>query len=266
MIRTMRDMLTRYMVLGGPVPAALQAELAGLMELVAEGAVDDADVDGVIIYARPESLPAFRRFRRAGGSLPIFALADGTVEMNERLQWIRHGADDLLDPRSAADNLRRKLKQRPAGQPPATEADRGMFLDRYLRCMMRYVAARQALIGRLGEHSLSRYLDCVFLRDQALRAAEDAPADAFGQRRGGQREMLRWPLRMVDPLEANGEILNVGADGCALSLPVQPPEKIRIEVATGALTALLDVEVRWQRRVARDRWEMGGLVVGVTFG
>ena len=260
----MRELVTRYMVLGGPVPDMLQIELAGVVELVAEGSVPDGEVDGVLIHAKQESLPAFRRFRRAGGSLPIFALSDGVVEMGERLQWIRHGADDLLDPTTASETLRRKMK---ATQSPASariDADKGMFLDRYLRCLMRYVAARQALIGRLGETALSRYLDCVYLRDQALRAADDAPADAFGQRRGGQREPIRWPIRITEPAMCDGELLNVGADGLALGMPMQPAERLRVTIQTGALSAGLDVEVRWQRRVARDRWELGGLVTGVN--
>lgn len=261
----MHDLITRYMVLGGPVPLTLQAELAGIVELVGEGSVPDNEVDGVLIYARQESLPAFRRFRRAGGALPIFALAEGDVEMAERLQWIRHGADDLLQTHTAGETLRRKLRS--TSTTPLSvrsEADRGMFLDRYLRCLVRYVAARQALIGRLGEQSLSRYLDCVYLRDQALRAADDSPADAFGQRRGGQREPLRWPVRVGGSHPVDGELLNVGADGCALSLPIQPVEHLQLMVTTGALSAELDIEVRWQRRIARDRWELGGLVTGVS--
>lgn len=260
----MRELVTRYMVLGGPVPEALQAELAGVVELVAEGSVPDGEVDGVLIYARQESLPAFRRFRRAGGSLPIFALSDGPVEMLERLQWIRHGADDLLDPLSAAETLRRKMRSTATPAAARIDADRGMFLDRYLRCLSRYIVARQVLVGRLGENALSRYLDCVYLRDQALRAADDAPIDAFGQRRGGQREPIRWPIRVTEPTGLDAELLNVGADGLAMGLPVQPAERMRIVVQTGALSAALDLEVRWQRRVSRDRWELGGLVTGVS--
>lgn len=256
-------MLTRYMVLGGPVPAELQSALAGVIELVAEDEVPDAEVDGVLIHARPESQGIFRRFRKAGGSLPIFALAEGTVTVGERLRWIRHGADDLLDLASAAETLRRKMRSPQVPQTVREDAERGMFLDRYLRCMHRYVVARQALIGKLGEQSLSRYLDCVYLRDQALKASEDSPADAFGQRRGGQREGMKWPLRAIGSIEASGMLLNVGADGCAVSLPVQPTESVRLQVNTGAISATLDLEVRWQRRAARDRWEFGGLIVGV---
>lgn len=260
----MRELVTRYMVLGGPVPEALQAELAGVVELVAEGSVPDGEVDGVLIYARQESLPAFRRFRRAGGSLPIFALSDGAVEMLERLQWIRHGADDLLDPLSAAETLRRKMRSTATPSAARIDADRGMFLDRYLRCLSRYIVARQALIGRLGDNALSRYLDCVYLRDQALRAADDAPIDAFGQRRGGQREPIRWPIRVTEPNGLDAELLNVGADGLAMGLPMQPAEKLRLAIQTGALSGALDIEVRWQRRVSRDRWELGGLVTSVS--
>lgn len=259
----MRDIPIRYMVLGGPVPDSLAAALAGVVQLVAEGEIPDAEADGVLIHARPESQQIFRRFRRAGGSLPIFALTEDAVSVGERLKWIRHGADDLLDVHTAADALRRKLVTPPKPEDVRQDAEHGMFLDRYLRCMHRYVGARQALIGKLGEQALSRYLDCVFLRDQALKAAEDAPADAFGQRRGGQREKLKWPIRVTDPLQVDGQLLNVGADGCALSMPAQPTERLRVVIDTGAMSAWVDLEVRWQRRAARDRWEAGGLVVGV---
>jgi hypothetical protein len=258
-----RDILTRYMVLGGPVPPELATALAGLVDLVAEDQVPDTEVDGVLIHARPESAAIFRRFRRAGGSLPIFALTTDAVTITERLQWIRHGADDLLDLATAADTLRRKLRTAPKPGDVREDAERGMFLDRYLRCMHRYIGARQALIPALGEQALSRYLDCVFLRDQALRAAEDAPTDAFGQRRGSQREPMKWPVRTTDPMESDGTLLNVGADGCALALPTQPPDHLRLTLSTGALTATLDLEVRWQRRAGRGRWELGGLIVGV---
>ncbi len=258
-------MITRYMVLGGPVPPELQAALAGVVELVADGGAGDDDVDGLLVHARTESLPVFRRFRRRGGSLPIFALAEGPVEIASRVQWIRHGADDLLDPATAAETLRRKLRT-PSPVSGPSESDRGMFLDRYLRCMHRYVLARQELMARMGDAALSRYLDCVYLRDQALRAAEDAPVDAFGQRRGGQREPLRWPITLVGVAEGTGELLNVGADGCACLVNHAPSERLSIRLQTGAVTAHLDVDVRWQRRVGRDRWEFGGLVVGVNLG
>ncbi len=258
-----RDIQTRYMVLGGPVPEALQRALAGVVELVGENEVPDTEVDGVLIHARPESRAIFQHFRSQGGSLPIFALAENHVGVAERLQWIRAGADDLLDLASAAETLRRKLRAPPSPDAVREDAERGMFLDRYLRCMHRYVAARQAMLHKLGEQALSRYLDCVFLRDQALKAAEDAPADAFGQRRGGQREPLKWPMRVTEPFKSTGALLNVGADGCAISLPVQPTERLRLAVDTGAMSALVDVEVRWQRRAARDRWELGGLITGV---
>ena len=259
----MRDILTRYMVLGGPVPAELATALAGVVELVAEDEVPDSDVDGVLIHARPESAAIFLRFRRAGGSLPIFALTLDPVTVPERLQWIRHGADDLLDVNTAADTLRRKLRSAPGPGEARADAERAMFLDRYLRSIHRYVAARQALIPALGEQALSRYLDCVYLRDQALRAAEDAPADAFGQRRGSQREPMQWPVRITHPSELAGMLLNVGADGCALSTAEAPAEHIRIAVATGAIQATLDLHVRWHRRAGRARWELGGLIVGV---
>lgn len=255
-------MITRFMVLGGPVPPELQAALTGTIELVPDGGTADDDIDGLLVHARTESLPVFRRFRRKGGALPIFALAEGPVEIGARVQWIRHGADDLLDPATAAETLRRKLRGN-KGATPGGEGDRGMFLDRYLKCMHRYVHARQELMARLGEAALSRYLDCVFLRDQALRASEDAPADAFGQRRGGQREPLRWPVTILDAGESAGELLNVGADGCACAVSSAPGERLSLRVQTGAITATLDVDVRWQRRVARDRWEFGGLVVAV---
>ena len=258
-----RDIPIRYMVLGGAVPDTLARALAGVVELVAEDEVPDAEVDGVLIHARPESQAIFRRFRKAGGALPIFALPDDAVSVGERLKWIRHGADDLLDLHTAAETLRRKLVNAPRPEAVRQDAEQGMFLDRYLRCMHRYVAARQVLVGKLGEQALSRYLDCVFLRDQALKAAEDAPADAFGQRRGGQRERLKWPVRVTDPFQCDGTLLNVGADGCAMALGAQPTERLRIVVDTGAMSAWVDLEVRWQRRAARDRWEAGGLVVGV---
>lgn len=255
--------MTRYMVLGGPVPDSLAQALAGVIDLVGEGEVPDTEVDGVLIHARPESQAIFRRFRRAGGSLPIFALAGGGVGVGERLEWIRHGADDLLEVATAADTLRRKLATSPTADEARQDAERGMFLDRYLRSMHRYVGARQALVSKLGEQALNRYLDCVFLRDQALKAAEDAPADAFGQRRGAKRERLNWPIRIIDPVQAEGLLLNLGADGCAITIAVQPTEQLRMAIDTGAMSAWVDLDLRWQRRAARDRWEAGGLVVGV---
>jgi hypothetical protein len=70
-------------------------------------------------------------------------------------------------------------------------------------------------------------------------------------------------VRVTDPEELVGTLLNVGADGCALSLPSAPGDRLRMRVSTGAIVATLDLEVRWQRRAWRARWEMGGLIVGV---
>jgi hypothetical protein len=38
---------------------------------------------------------------------------------------------------------------------------------------------------------------------------------------------------------------------------------MRLGVAAGAIEATLDVEVRWQRRAARDRWEVGALASAI---
>ena len=256
-------MPSRYMVLGGPIPVSLRETLNGVIELVAEREVLDAEVDGVMIHARPESQSIFRRFRKAGASLPVFALVDGKVALAGRLRWIRQGANDLLDLAGAAETLRRTIRALQLQEAERQDAERGMFLDRYLRCLHRYVAARQALVERLGEEPLSLYLDCVNLRDQALKASEGAPADAFGQRRAGQREVLTWPIQAAAPATSSGILLNIGADGCAASLPVEPSENVRLTLNTGAISATLDLEVRWRRRASVSRWDFGGLIVAV---
>ncbi len=253
------------MVLGGPVPEGLRAALTGVIDLVPEGASNDGEIDGVLIYAKQESLAVFRKFRRAGGALAIFALSEGPVDLNARLQWIRYGADDLLDPATAAETLTRKL-QSPATHSAdiAEQTTRGMYLDRYLRGLHRYLGARNEILGTLGEGGLTRYLDTAFLRDQVLRADDnDQPADAFGQRRGGLREMLRWPMQIIEPTSNTGEVLNIGADGMSISLAHAPPERMRMALEAGNVAATLDVDVRWQRRVARDRWEVGALITAI---
>jgi hypothetical protein len=253
------------MVLGGPVPEGLRDDLSGVMDLIPEGGASDEDVDGVLIHARQESLPVFRRFRKAGGSLPIFALAEGAVDLAARLQWIRYGADDLLEPDSAAEALIRKIRDPgPRGSALEKQLDRGAWMERYLRSLGRYLQMRDELVAQLPDAGRQRYLDTVYARDQVLRRADaDSPMFAIGQRRTGDREPFEWPVTVLDPRTGSGDLLNVGTDGVSLAMNVAPAERMRLGVAAGAIEATLDVEVRWQRRAARDRWEVGALASAI---
>jgi hypothetical protein len=257
--------LARFKVLGGPIPVDLAEALAGIAELVPENGGDDK-VDGVLIYAKDESLPAFRRFRKDGGDLSIFALAEGEVDLSARLRWIREGADDLVSLSTAPEILQRKLLAPPgAAVDVAEDMSRGMFLDHYLRAMHRYLGARNDVLAALGDGAITRYLDTCFLRDQVLRPrGSEQPADAFGRRRGGARAEVHWPLQVIEPVQVAADLLNFGADGMSLAMGVAPAEKLRVAIEAASVGAVLDVDVRWQRRVARDRWEVGVLVSAIA--
>jgi hypothetical protein len=262
-------------VLGGPVPSRLRLELAGTVDLLEEGAIGEQEADGVLVHARPELFPALRRFRQGGGRLPIFGLADGEADIPARLEWIREGADDLLDQRSAAEVLLRKLRsdiswRNPGEGKPGTPRI-AIRIDRWLLASRRYLETRERLVAGLGEGGRARFLDCAFLRDQAARAAdaEGAP-DGFGQRRGGDRETLDWPIRLLAPVAGAGELLNIGADGACLSLPNAPGsgERLQVLLEGHEVAATVELEVRWQRRVARNRWQVGafGIACNVSRG
>lgn len=120
------------------------------------------------------------------------------------------------------------------------------------------------MLGALGDGGFTRYLDVCFLRDQVLRPrGAEQPADAFGQRRGGARAEVHWPLHVIEPVQAAAELLNFGADGMSLALGIAPAEKLRVAIEAASVGAVLEVDVRWQRRVARDRWEVGVLVAAI---
>ena len=86
----------RIVVLGGGIPESLGTQLRGNIDLVPESEIESGDWTGILVHARPESLSAVRRFRNAGGLTPIYGLSERTVDVSQRIQWIREGADDLL--------------------------------------------------------------------------------------------------------------------------------------------------------------------------
>lgn len=248
----------RFLVLGGPVPRTLAGEIAGTLELCEEGALALEDADGLLLHVVPDVLPVLRRFRAGGGSLPIYGWSPEVVDIRARLSWIREGADDLLSGPDSAEMLVRRVRGK--GQRLTRSPDIGLRIDRYLRSIVRYLQAREQLVGVLGDGGRGRFVDCTFLRDQVLRVADDAPPDAFGQRRAGDREPISWPIALVDPV-GTAQILNIGADGMCVALFQAPARGVvlRGNVEGVAVRAQLDLEVRWHRRVARERWEAGVL-------
>ncbi len=262
--RHVSDTSPRFVVLGGPVPEPLRTDLLGIVELFEGGELVDPSTDGVLVHAHDYLFPALRRFRDGGGRLPIYGLTRGPVQIGERIRWIREGADDLLDIAFAGATLARKLRTeawRPSVRAPGAEPTPiAMRLDRWLTAAGRYLPAREHLVDTLGNNGRGRYLDCAFLRDQLVRATEtEGSPDLFGQRRGSDRENLGWPIRLMSPIESTGELLNIGADGACLSLSTAPVpgDRLQVRIEGGTVAATMEMEVRWQRRVSRDRWQVG---------
>lgn len=255
-----------FVVLGGPVPRRLATELDGCIRLVDEGAPPPDGLAGVLVHARPEALESVARYDRRAGEFPIYAIAPGPVDVGSRIQWIRYGADDLLDPESAAFTLRQRVDL--AGMrfgDPRDEPFRRAFLQRWITAVHRYVGVRNELVARLGEGGLARFLDATRLRDACTRAADPdvSLVDLFGQRRSGEREPIHWPVEVLSPMPGQGTLLNVAADGLAMTLDTAPGDQLLINVPAGSFDGQLQLEIRWQRRVAPDRWEAGAIVSDV---
>lgn len=265
----MQSVNPRIVVLGGSIPESLGAQLQGNIDLVPESEVEAGNWTGILVHARVESLSAVRRFRNAGGLTPIYGLADRAVDVGRRIQWIREGADDLLSLDTAAAVLTRRIRGpaaqvRPIGEPALPERVR---IDRYLAALTRYLATRTELLEMLGEAGRQRFLDCYFLREQVLRAADGEFPEVGGQRRGADREPMQWGVRLLGrpPEESIAELQNIGPDGIGLSLhrPLPPGEQIRIELDGYNTSAIVTAEVRWQRRASRERWDVGTFALGL---
>ena len=259
----------RIVVLGGPIPEILRAQLAGNIDLLPEVEIETGDWTGILVYARNEALSAVRRFRNAGGVAAIYGLSETPVDVAQRIRWIREGADDLLAMDTAAGVLARRLRG-PATRVPGALASvpTGVRLDRYLTALSRYLSARSDVLGLLGEAGRQRFLDCHFLRDQVLKAADgDFPDTGNGQRRGSDREPLQWGVHLANRAtdDAIAELQNIGADGLGLALrsPMTPGELMRVDLDGYTMSAVISVEVRWQRRSSKDRWEVGCFVLSL---
>lgn len=236
-----------------------------MIQLFEGGDLVDPSTDGVLVHAHADLFPALRRFRDGGGRLPIFGLSLGAVDIGERIRWIREGADDLLDIGTAAAALIRRLHKetwQPVTRRPSTDAlvPTSARVDRWLLAASRYLSAREEVVKALGDGGRGRYLDCAFLRDQLLKASETEPViDLFGQRRGSERESLSWPVSLLSPDQADGELLDIGADGACLALPTSPDpgQRLQVRIEGGTVDARLEFEVRWRRRVSREAWHAG---------
>ncbi len=261
----------RFVVLGGPVPDLLRADLLGDVELFEGGELVDPTTDGVLVHAHADIFPALRRFRDGGGRLPIYGLAEGRVATADRIRWIREGADDLLDVATAAAALRRKIRSdswRPSSADPnLVPLSTSGRVDRWLVAMDRYLPVRDSIVAVLGHDGRARYLDAAFLRDQLVRASDlDGSPEVFGQRRGADRLPLDWSVQVLSPVEQRAQLLNIGAEGVSIALPAPPSQGdlLRVAVEGAAVAGVIDLEVRWQRRASRDRWHAGALAVACT--
>ncbi len=260
----------RVVVLGGPVPPDLHAALEGNVDLVSEDALGGAEYAGILVHARSGSLPAVRRFRQAGGELPIYGLSDTPPSVSDRILWIREGADDLVATSSCAELLVRRLRG------PATRASSGsdavpvgVRLDRYLVALHHYARLRAGVLADLGDGGATRLIDMCFQRDQVMRVANsDIPLDAFGQRRGGDREALDWVLRILDPVVAEGNLVNIGPDGLCVSVPYTPNvgDAVRVEIEGLSVSAIIEGDVRWLRPIGPGECEIGLYARTVALG
>lgn len=251
-------------MLEGGLPDDARAAAAGVADLVPPE--EAAGAEGVLVPAGPDGARVARVYRDRGGRLPVYALSSARVTVADRIRWIREGGDDLLALAELPAALERKLAAgalRPtAGDGPVAER-----VDRWLRAAARYLSAREEILADLGKNGRTRYLDAVFLRDHVVRAGHaDGGPDAFGQRRRGDREALDWPARLSAPIPVDARVQQIGAEGACLSLPVAPGpgERLVAEVAGKQVTGRLELEVRWLRRVARGRWQVGVFSIACT--
>ena len=164
-----------------------------------------------------------------------------------------------------ARRIRGPASHTPAGAEPSVP--NGVRIDRYLAALTRYLASRSALFERLGDEGRQQFLHCHFLRDQVLRAADGEFPEVGGQRRGADREPMQWGVRLQGrPAEESmAELQNIGPDGIGLTLhkPLQPHETIRVELDGYSTAAIVTAEVRWQRRAARERWDVGAFALSL---
>lgn len=251
----------RIVVLGGPVPEELRDALADNIDIVAEADLGDGDYNAILVHARAGSLAAVRRFREAGGNVPIYGYSPDPVTIHQRLAWIREGADDLLHTDPAVQALIRRMRG-PAPRPAPTQPTMpvAMRLDRYLLALDQYLASRTDLIRRLGEDGAQRYVACVSRREQVCRAADgDLEVDPLAERRGSTREELNWSVRVLDDPDINVELLDVSADGLRILLDAEPVEgePLRLGIEGLTVAADVDVEVRWSRPRPPRGWEAG---------
>lgn len=247
--------------MGGPVPGELREALADNIDIVAEADLGDGDYNAILVHARPGSLTAVRRFREAGGNVPIYGYSTDPVTIHQRLAWIREGADDLLQTEPAVSALIRRMRgPTPRTAPTAPTLPVAMRLDRYLLALDQYIAARSDVIRRLGDGGSDRYAACVARRQQVCRASDgDIELDPLADRRGSPRHDLNWSIRVVDDPDVNAELLDVSADGLRILIDAEPVpgETLRIGVEGLTVAAEVEVAVCWSQARPAGGWEAG---------
>lgn len=136
----------------------------------------------------------------------------------------------------------------------------------YLRAVSEYNVIRRALLSRLGTSGGRVLNSLIFHRTRAIEnLAGPILPDTFGMWKRDSRTPLGWSAQIAG-LEGPSpcEILNASADGLCLRTRMPPPEDKRLTVqmeVAGALRSELLLETRWQRRTARDSWEVGAVIL-----
>lgn len=249
------------------MPAALRAALAGSMEVYGEAELPAAGFSAVLVHARAEMRTAVRRFRESGGLEPVFGYAEHAPGVQERLEWVRHGADDLVHAPVAARRILQRVRSHGTLQRDEAESvPSAIRVDRYLLAVDNYHASRRDLLRRLGDRGAERFLACVSLRDQVLRAADqDVALAPPTDRRGSTRTRLNWPVMIAGEPDLAVDLRNVGADGVGIALDTEPaPGEVLDLVIDGLnVSAELELELRWTRP-SEDRWEAGGFTTRLT--
>ncbi|GEM_PF-3909172 len=270
-------------LIDGREPAGLREALAGVARILsAEAPPDDStlivlhgDDDG--FAGRVDAL----RESRVHRFTPLLAWSRQAVDLERRLDVIRAGADDLVPSEELAAAVERRVRlqstltgQLPTGPRPPRNVDvphgeAGTLLN-WLQGLAPYVDRRTKLWEGLGPSAERLWFEACHLRDKVRTTTFglEAPA-AYSLGRSGFREALDWPVRMVAPHEGDARIVNVGTDGCCLSvgLPLEPDLPLQLHVAVqGRPVAELHAALRWQKRQGREAWLCGALVTSAQIG
>lgn len=216
-----------------PLSPRLRSALLGVV--IPDAPEQDADI---VILPASSAIRVVQLWRDQMPGRLVLGLTDGLPPIEQRVRWIRAGADDLFAAAELPEALGRLWEEQ-------TRAGAGQ-VEQFFWELQPYLQQRNGLAEVIGGGAQARLMELGRRRDTAMLTPEGWVATPPG---------FRWPIELLSP-RCDGSLLRLSPDVLQISCPeaLKVRDPIRLVVRTSERSWLVSGEVQRSLGTAGSWW------------